>query len=269
VPPPSIASFGPTDGPVGGEVTQTGAGFSGATAVEFNGTPAASYIVDSDAQIRATVPPAATTGRIVVTTPAGSGLSGSDFTVILSPTTTVLQSSANPSTWGAQVVLEATVAPAAATGTVRFFDGVTPLGTAPVSGGLATLSVNTLAVGQHELTASYDGGAWYAGSSSAPWSQAVDFASTTAVLDAQPAETHCAEAVTLSAAVSPATATGTVQFCDGLNPIGPPQPVSDGVATLSWTDLPAGTHTLIAKYSGDGRYGPSQSDAIPHDVIAS
>ncbi|TMQ73690.1 MAG: hypothetical protein E6K81_03405, partial [Candidatus Eisenbacteria bacterium] len=192
VPPPSIASFVPTDGPVGGEVTLTGTGFSGATAVEFNGTPAASYIVDSDAQIRATVPPGATTGRIVVTTPAGSGLSGSDFTVILSPTTTVLQSSANPSTWGAQVVLEATVAPAAATGTVRFFDGVTPLGTAPVSGGLATLSVNTLAVGQHELTASYDGGAWYAGSSSAPWSQAVDFASTTAVLDAQPAETHCA-----------------------------------------------------------------------------
>ncbi|HYM81864.1 MAG TPA: IPT/TIG domain-containing protein, partial [Candidatus Limnocylindria bacterium] len=84
--PPSISSFFPTSGPVGTEVTVSGSGFSGATAVRFNGT-LATFTIDSDAQLRANVPAGATTGPISVTNAAGSFATGADFTVI--PTTAI------------------------------------------------------------------------------------------------------------------------------------------------------------------------------------
>jgi large repetitive protein len=79
--PPSITSFSPTSGSEGDTVTITGSHFSGATEVDFNGTPATTFSVDSDTQITATVPTGATTGKITVTRPHGSGTSSGDFTV--------------------------------------------------------------------------------------------------------------------------------------------------------------------------------------------
>src|SRR5439155_10534243 len=147
------------------------------------------------------------------------------------------------------------------------WDGLNPIGPPqPVMDGVATLSWMDLSVGSHALVAKYSGDDYYEPSQSQAVPHDVASGSSIVSLDAQPAQTQCGETVRLSAVVDPAAASGTVQFCDGLDPIGPPQAVSDGVATLSWTDLPAGTHTLIAKYSGDGSYGPSQSDAVSHEV---
>jgi len=81
---PVITSFTPTSGVVGTEVTITGLRLTGATEVAFNGTPA-SFTVDSDTQIRATVLLQSSTGSISVTTPAGTAQSASDFTVFYSP----------------------------------------------------------------------------------------------------------------------------------------------------------------------------------------
>ncbi|MFY9579041.1 MAG: hypothetical protein WAQ33_06930 [Gaiellaceae bacterium] len=61
-------------------MTITGANLSGATAVAFNGT-SASYTVNSTTQITATVPTAASSGPITVTTPTGQATSSSNFTV--------------------------------------------------------------------------------------------------------------------------------------------------------------------------------------------
>jgi IPT/TIG domain len=82
-PAPSITRFTPTSGPVGTAVTLTGSGFAGATRVAFNGTAAATLSVVSGTQIRATVPAAATSGRIAVTTTGGTGTSAASFTVTL------------------------------------------------------------------------------------------------------------------------------------------------------------------------------------------
>jgi RHS repeat-associated protein len=77
---PWITSFSPTSGPVGTVVTITGANFTGATTVKFKNKSAA-FTVNSATQITATVPSGATTGKISVTTPAGTGSSAGNFTV--------------------------------------------------------------------------------------------------------------------------------------------------------------------------------------------
>jgi cytochrome c peroxidase len=67
----SFSPFAPTFGPVGTNVTITGANFTGATAVSFNGV-AATFTESPPGTITTTVPAGATTGPITVTTP-GSG----------------------------------------------------------------------------------------------------------------------------------------------------------------------------------------------------
>jgi IPT/TIG domain-containing protein len=82
---PTIGSFSPASGPVGTDVTIDGNQFTGATRVAFNGV-GASFVVVSATRIRAGVPPGAATGRITVTTPAGTGTSAGDFVVTQAPT---------------------------------------------------------------------------------------------------------------------------------------------------------------------------------------
>jgi hypothetical protein len=78
---PKVTSFAPTEGAVGTSVIITGTSFAGATTVTFNGT-AATFTVNSDTEITATVPSGATTGKIAVTTPSGTGTSSTDFVVL-------------------------------------------------------------------------------------------------------------------------------------------------------------------------------------------
>ena len=85
---PSVAGFQPGSGPIGATVTITGSNLSGTSVVSFNGT-SASFAVASAAQVTATVPSGATSGKISVTTASGTASSGSSFnvTVPLQPPT--------------------------------------------------------------------------------------------------------------------------------------------------------------------------------------
>ena len=78
--PPKITSFTPTSGPVGQKVTITGKKFTGATNVSFNGVTA-KIVSNTATTIVAKVPAGATTGKISVTTPQGTGFSATSFTV--------------------------------------------------------------------------------------------------------------------------------------------------------------------------------------------
>ena len=71
--------FTPGSGPRSTPVTITGAKFTGATAVRFNGVVAPAIAVTSDSQIQTEVPAGATTGPISVTSPAGTGTSSAIF----------------------------------------------------------------------------------------------------------------------------------------------------------------------------------------------
>jgi hypothetical protein len=77
---PALLSFTPTSGSVGTPVTLTGTSFTGTTAVRF-GTKVATFTVNSDTQITTQVPNGAVTGKISVTTPGGSAISTTNFTV--------------------------------------------------------------------------------------------------------------------------------------------------------------------------------------------
>ena len=81
LPVPAISSFAPASGPVGTQVTLTGLGFGGATAVAFNGTAASSFTINSATQLTATVAAGTSSGPITVTTPGGTATSAQPFTV--------------------------------------------------------------------------------------------------------------------------------------------------------------------------------------------
>lgn len=79
---PVIASLSRASGAVGTLVTLTGTGFTKALGVSFNGFPATTFKVNGDTSITVTVPTGATSGKIGVRGPAGTGYSTSDFGVV-------------------------------------------------------------------------------------------------------------------------------------------------------------------------------------------
>ena len=152
------------------------------------------------------------------------------------PTTTVLTSDVNPSSFGANVTFSATVSPSAATGTVQFTVDGTNVG-APVSlaSGVATFSTSTLAAGSHSVVANYGGSVAYAGSNGS-MTQVVDLATSTTTLASSLNPSPLGQSVTFSASVAPASATGTVVFTiDGVD--GAPVALIAGKATMTTSGL--------------------------------
>jgi len=86
---PVISGFSPTSGAVGQSVIITGTQFSGATSVQFYGTAATTYHVDSATQITAAVPIGASSGTLSVTTAQGTATSSAGFTVSKPPAPTL------------------------------------------------------------------------------------------------------------------------------------------------------------------------------------
>lgn len=87
----------------------------------------------------------------------------------------------NPTVVGQTVVFTATVtvSGSAATGSISFLDGTTPLCTGvSVTGNSAQCVTDALAAGPHAITAVYGGDVQYVGSTSAPYSQTVNATGT-------------------------------------------------------------------------------------------
>ncbi len=74
------------------------------------------------------------------------------------------------------------------------------------------------------------------------------------------------QAVTLTATVSPAGATGAVQFKDGNNNLGAPMALSSGTATFITSSLSVGAHDITAVYSGDANFQGSTSPSLSQTV---
>ncbi len=104
-------------------------------------------------------------------------------------TTATLTSDNNPSIYGQNVTFTATItsgSPGVITGSVTFYNGATVIGTDnTIVGGEATLTINSLVVGTHPITAVYSGDGTFATSTTNIVSQVVNKATLTVTADPQ------------------------------------------------------------------------------------
>ncbi|MGW2332007.1 Ig-like domain repeat protein, partial [Streptomyces sp. NPDC001700] len=186
-------------------------------------------------------------------------------------TATVVGTSPDPSVTGEEVTVTATVAPVAPgagvpTGNVTFdFGDGTPLVTAPLSGGIATLTHTwTDTTGSpYAITAAYSGDSGFTASTGSG-THTVDPAATTTTVASAPDPSVAGQEVTVTATVAPVapgagapTGTVTFDFGDGTAPVA--VPVAAGVATAAhtWATTADSPYTITADYSGDPRFTAS------------
>ena len=174
---------------------------------------------------------------------------------------------ATPITFGNSAAFTANVSPTAATGTVTFLDGGTAVGTSALSVGVASLNVPNLSAGAHSITAHYDGDANYLTNVSGAITQTVNQRTTTTSLTASPNPVTSGQQVTMTATVTPNSATGSVTFFAGTTNLGAATIIS-GVATLNTGTPTAGTFSLTAVYGGDTNNSGSTSSAVVQTVYA-
>jgi hypothetical protein len=170
--------------------------------------------------------------------------------------------------------LTATVKPSSGTGTptgtVTFYAGATPLGSAPLSRTEATLTTTTIPVGSQAITAVYSGNATDASSSSLVLKQTVNPDSTTTNVSSSDATSVYGQAVTFTAAVRAAapgsgTPTGTVTFKNGTTTLGTAT-LEGGSASFTIKILPIGSDAITVVYGGDANFKASTSAVLKHTV---
>jgi len=184
-------------------------------------------------------------------------------------TTTTVTANSSPSVFGQTVTLTATITvvfpgSGAPSGTVEFFDGAGELGMAGLSDGLASLSMISLAVGDHSIIAQYLGNSSYVGSTSSAVTQTVNPAGTSTLLSANPSSSVHGQSVTFTASigvVSPGTGTptGTVAFKEGSSTLDTETLGSSRTVGFTTSALAVGSNSITAVYSGDPNFMTSSS----------
>jgi len=149
---------------------------------------------------------------------------------------------------------------------VFFLDGTTPLGSATLSGDVATLTISFITAGAHSLTARYSGDTYYQGSTSAVYTQTVNSTTTptdTLELAVSTAKAVFGQHVILFARVVgniSTPPTGTVNFFDGSTNIGSAN-LAFSQAYLVVT-FAVGTHSITASWAGDSNWPAAKSAAV-------
>lgn len=182
-------------------------------------------------------------------------------------TATGISASPNPSVVGTPVVLHATVTGngGTPTGVVDFHDGATDLGNGQLgTNGTATLSVSTLAIGPHTLSAVYLGDTNDAGSTATSIAQTVQQTTTSTVLTPTPNPATQGSFIQLAVRVTSNAGVpgGSVQILDGTSPLGNVTLNNAGVGVFSISTLTAGPHNVSANYLGDTNDAPSSSPVV-------
>jgi len=170
-----------------------------------------------------------------------------------------------------------------ATGTVTFTDSGSAgtVSSGPVSMGTASTAVwvpAAFSAGSHSVSASYSGDASFnASSSSTPLNFTVTKASSYPQLSASASTSAPGQSVTLQLIVGTAVnfaapaPTGTATFYSGNTVLGTATivqttltypPYINSAATLNVTNLPVGTDSITAQYSGDANYQAATSSPV-------
>jgi hypothetical protein len=221
------------------------------------------------------------TGDVNFLPSSASGAAGVTQVVGQSSTVTILSSSANPSVYGQVVKFSAAVTPAGGgggipSGTLMFNDGNSLLGTVSLdNAGKAAISVGSLGIGSHSITASYSGSTGYLASASGAFSQIVNRDSVVLTLTSAPNPSTVGQAVAFTiqvAAAQPggsagtASPSGTVILSDGSAVLGNVMLDNTGKAAISIANLASGSHSLTAAYQEDANFSPGTSGSYTQTV---
>ena len=199
-------------------------------------------------------------------------------TVSQASTETLLESSPNPTTYGATALFTATVtavAPGRGTPTGGTFLFTTPSGTllgtsALNASGVATATLHSLPVGSTGVRATYSGDARFLASTSNTLLQEVGRASTETQLAEPAPPVLYGDVVTLTARV---TATGLFTPAGQLTLSGVAGALvtatldAGGAVTLTTASLPAGQQVLTATYVGNSNFLASHSLPVTQTVL--
>jgi hypothetical protein len=186
-------------------------------------------------------------------------------------TTTLLASSLHPSSFGQAVAFTARVKPvgtSSPTGTITFRDGEALLGAVVLTNRHALLTTSALSAGTHSIVASYSGDIHFHANASGDFSQVVGAVTTTTSVAASPEPSLLNQPVTYTANVTSqygGDATGTVTFKDGAKTIATVG-LAGNQASYSISYSTAGTHSIVAVYSGDLNNFGSKALPVKHYV---
>jgi len=175
---------------------------------------------------------------------------------------------------GGILTMTATVTPVSPspTGLVYFYVDGQYAGQGLLSRGTTSLSqAITLAIGQHTVTAAYQGDANYSVSTATGNFNIVGATTPSSVSIALSQNTvTVGQTITVTGNVLPAAATGTLQLIMDGNRYNPPVTMTGGSALLPLTTstLVAGAHTVAIAYSGDNTYEASESAVLPFTLTA-
>jgi sugar lactone lactonase YvrE len=218
-------------------------------------------------------------GHFIVASYGGSATYQSSVATALTQTVEAassslgLTSNINPSVYNQAVTFTALVMPqfgGSATGTVTFFDfqDASTLGTAPVIGNHATLTLSTLPTGTGYIAASYSGDSNFTASLSHELFQEVKKAGTTTALHSSLNPAFAGQSITYTATVTDQFAgalSGAVNFESGGTVLGSATPVN-GQASISVPFSTSGSYSITAKYVGDVNNAGSTSPALKQVV---
>ena len=262
----STPASGTTAG--GTVVVISGQYFTGATQVLFGSFSATSFVVNSDTQITAAVPPGGpipSSGSLMVditiTTAGGtSATSTADqftYTAAAAPTVTSVAPVSGPAT-GGTVVLVAGTSFTGATGVT--FGGVAATAFAVLADGWLL----AISPAQPAGTVDVQVTTFSATSTTSTQDQFTYLDATQPTLTSSLNPSVVGQSVTFTATVQAVTGsgipTGTVTFLDGTTVLQANVPLNAaGQASFSTTALSPGQHFITVQYSGDSRFAPSVS----------
>jgi Bacterial Ig-like domain (group 3) len=201
---------------------------------------------------------------------SGSTSNAVSVTVLQDSTTTSISSTTSSPIYGQNVTFTANVQGAHGTpsGSVNFLDGTKTLGIGTLtSSGAATLSLSTLSVGTHAITATYGATPDSASSTSATLTEVIQptppaASATTLSSSTNPAASGQAVTFTATVVKTPQPPTGAVTFLDGSIILGTKALDSTGTAMFSTSTLDIGSHSITANYAGDATTTASVSPAM-------
>lgn len=186
-------------------------------------------------------------------------------TITGDPTTTSLTVTPNPAAAFYPITLSSSVASpyGTPTGTVTFTSGTSTLATVALNNGVATTTIASLGAGSYNIVAHYTADTRFHASTSAAVQEKVVSATSITSISASPDPVYANQPLTLSASVRAVYGTnlptGQVAFYAGSVLLGYSALNAAGTATMTTSNLTAGTHAITARYGGSSNFDLSEA----------